>query len=139
MGVGWLMLTRLHPERIAAASHVPTAGCDLTQLTNDELIAGTRRLVGTSNQLFAMLLAHLAEVEARGIHRERACSSLYTYCIYELRFSEDEAQRRCRAARLARQFPILLEMLAEASLHLTGILLIGPHLTSENHAELLAR
>lgn len=77
------MLTRLHPERIAAASHEPTAGCDLRHLTNDELFAGTRRLVGASNQVFAMLLAHLAEVETRGIHRERACSSLYTYCIYD--------------------------------------------------------
>src|SRR6185436_348963 len=96
-------------------------------------------LVGGSNALTAQLLAHLGEVEARGIHRERACSSLYTYCVYELRMSEDEAQRRCRAARLARQFPILLEMLAEASLHLTGILLIGPHLSEENQAELLAR
>jgi hypothetical protein len=59
--------------------------------------------------------------------------------VYELRMSEDEAQRRCRAARLARQFPILLEMLAEASLHLTAILLLGPHLTEDNCAELLAR
>jgi hypothetical protein len=33
------------------------------------------------------------------------CSSLYTYCIYELRFSEDEAFRRVAAARLARRFP----------------------------------
>lgn len=53
--------------------------------------------------------------------------------------SEDEAQRRCRAARLCRQFPVLLEMLAEASIHLTGILLLGPHLTDENHPELLER
>src|SRR6187399_1889365 len=80
-----------------------------------------------------------AKSKRAGIHRERACSSLYTYCVYELRMSEDEAQRRCRAARLVRQFPILLEMLAEASLHLTGILLLGPHLTDENCAELLAR
>src|SRR6185295_1526972 len=93
-GVGWLMLTRIHPERSAAASHGPTADRDLTHLTSDELSAGTRRLVGASNQIFAMLLANLAEVEARGIHRERACSSLYTYCIYELRFSEDAAFRR---------------------------------------------
>ena len=94
---------------MAAASHVPSAGCDLTQLTNDELIAGTRRLVSTSNQLFAMLLAHLAEVEARGLHRERACSSLYTYCIYELRFSEDAAFRRVSAARLVKRFPALYD------------------------------
>ena len=111
----------------------------LEQLTDASLHCELKRLVGSSNTLTAQLLAHLAEVEARGIHRERACSSLYTYCVYELRMSEDEAQRRCRAARLARQFPVLLDLLAEASLHLTGILLLGPHLTEQNHAELLAR
>jgi 5-methylcytosine-specific restriction endonuclease McrA len=111
----------------------------LAQLTDTSLHSELKRLVGSTNALTAQLLAHLGELEARGIHRERACSSLYTYCVYELRMSEDEAQRRCRAARLARQFPILLEMLAEASLHLTGILLLGPHLTEENHAELLER
>jgi 5-methylcytosine-specific restriction endonuclease McrA len=111
----------------------------LAQLTDASLHGELKRLIGSSNTLTAQLLAHLGELDARGIHRERACSSLYTYCVYELRMSEDEAQRRCRAARLARQFPILLEMLAEASLHLTGILLLGPHLTEENHVELLAR
>src|SRR6188768_4376928 len=111
----------------------------LARLTDASLHSETKRLVGSSNALTAQLLAHLGEVEARGIHRERACSSLYTYCVYELRMSEDEAQRRCRAARLARQFPGLLPMLAEASIHLTGILLIGPHLTPENHTDLLAR
>jgi hypothetical protein len=111
----------------------------LAQLTDASLHSELKRLAGSSNALTAQLLAHLGEVEARGIHRERACSSLYMYCVYELRMSEDEAQRRCRAARLARQFPILLEMLAAGSLHLTGILLLGPHLTAENHAELLAR
>jgi hypothetical protein len=133
------MLTRIHPERIAAASHVPPAGCNLTHLTNDELIAGTRRLVGASNQIFAMLLAHLAEVEARGIHRERACSSLYTYCIYELRFSEDAAFRRVSAARLVKRFPALYDAVASGELHLTGLLMLGPHLTPENHVEVLGR
>src|SRR3954469_22585688 len=111
----------------------------LAQLTDASLHSETKRLVGGSNTLTAQLLAHLGEVEARGIHRERACSSLYAYCVYELRMSEDEAQRRCRAARLARQFPALLTMLAEASIHLTGILLIAPHLTPESHEALLAR
>src|SRR6476620_6156096 len=111
----------------------------LAQLSDETLHGEVKRLVGRANTLSAELLAHLAEVEARGIHRERACSSLYTYCVYELCMSEDEAQRRCRAARLAREFPVLLQMLAEASIHLTGILLIGPHLTPANQSELLAR
>ena len=111
----------------------------LSDLSDDALHCEVKRLTGRANTLLAELLAHLAEVEARGIHRERACSSLFTYCVYELRMSEDEAQRRCRAARLARQFPLLLAMLAEASIHLTGILLIGPHLTPENCTDLLVR
>jgi 5-methylcytosine-specific restriction endonuclease McrA len=95
--------------------------------------------VGRSNQLLAELLAHLSEVEARGIHRTRACSSLYTYCIYELRFSEDEAFRRVAAARLVRRFPALLDAIAAGELHLTGVLMLGPHLTEQNLVEVLAR
>jgi hypothetical protein len=98
----------------------------LTEIPDEVLHGEVKRLAGRANTLLAELLAHLAEVEARGIHRERACASLFAYCVYELRMSEDEAQRRCRAARLTRQFPALLPMLAEASIHLTGILLIGP-------------
>jgi hypothetical protein len=111
----------------------------LSELSDEVLHSEVKRLAGRANTLLAELLAHLAEVEARGVHRERACASLYTYCVYELRMSEDEAQRRCRAARLTRQFPVILTMLAEASIHLTGILLIGPHLTPENHNDLLTR
>jgi len=80
----------------------------LEHVSDADLLADTRRLVGRSNQLLAELLAHLAEIEARGIHRPRACSSLYTYCVYELRWSEDAA-----------------------------LVLLAPHLTEENHRELL--
>ncbi|MEZ4225430.1 MAG: hypothetical protein R3B13_31045 [Polyangiaceae bacterium] len=94
-------------------------------------------MVGRSNVVFAALLAHLAEVETRRLYRERACSSLYTYCVYELRMSEDAAQRRVQAARLVRKFPELLDVVAAGELHLTGLLLLGPHLTHENLAQVL--
>jgi hypothetical protein len=109
------------------------------ELSDAELLTATRRLVGRSNQLLAALLVHLAEVEARGIHRTRACSSLYTYCIYELRYSEDEAYRRVAAARLVRRFPALLDAIAAGELHLTGLLMLGPHLTEENLGQVLLR
>ncbi len=109
------------------------------ELSDGELLAATRQLVGRSNQLLARLLAHLGEVEARGIHRTRACASLYTYCIYELRFSEDEAFRRVSAARLVHRFPALLDAVAAGELHLTGLLMLGPHLTADNLLEVLAR
>jgi hypothetical protein len=61
------------------------------------------------------------------VHRTRACSSLYSYCIYELRLSEDAAVRRVMAARFVRQFPALLQAIAAGELHLTGLLMLGPH------------
>src|SRR6185295_7224534 len=84
----------------------------LTALSNDALHASVRSLVGRSNQVLAALLAHLAEVETRGIHRERACASLYKYCVYELRVAEDAAFKRARAARVARRFPVIVGMVA---------------------------
>jgi hypothetical protein len=117
----------------------PTPSPSPAELSDAELLAAMRGLVGGSNQLLAALLAHLGEVEARGIHRSRACSSLYTYCIYELRFSEDEAFRRVAAARLVRRFPALWDAVAAGELHLTGLLMLGPHLTEENLPEVLLR
>jgi len=109
------------------------------RLDDDSLLRSLKRHVGSSNRLNALVLAHLAEVDARGAYRQWACDTLAAYCVYELRLSEDEAQRRCRAARVARQFPVLFEMLADASIHLTGIVLLAPYLTPENHREVLAR
>ena len=121
------------------AKLVPDRTPGFARVSDDELLANTRRLVGRSNQLLAALLAHLAEVETRGAHRSRRCASLYTYCIYELRFSEDAAARRSAAARFAKEFPALLDAVEAGELHLTGLLMIGPHLTLDNHAAVLAR
>jgi hypothetical protein len=125
--------------RDSIAKLVPGGARSLAQLSDDELLANTRRLVGRSNQLLAALLVHLAEVEVRGVHRTRSCASLYTYCIYELRFSEDAAARRSAAARFAKEFPALLDAVAAGELHLTGLLMIGPHLTPQNHENVLGR
>src|SRR5689334_10010935 len=123
------------------------ASARLASLSDSELLTRTRDLVGRSNQVLAALLEHLAEVEARGLYRERACASLYAYCIYdaaeslkrdELRFSEDAAARRSSAAKLARRFPGILPAVAAGELHLTGLLMLGPHLTDENQLTLLS-
>src|SRR6187401_3353703 len=98
----------------ASAKSVETEWANRCEHVSDaDLLTNTRRLIGRSNQLLAELLAHLAEVEARGIHRHRACASLYLYCVYELRLSEDAAFRRARAAKIARQFPVVFLQIAD--------------------------
>src|SRR5882672_1860311 len=116
-------------------SHVDSLDC----IPDDELHVAVRRLTARSNVALAELLAHLGEVELRGIHRTRACASLYAYCIYELRMSEDAAFRRSKAARLVREYPELGDAIAKGEIHLTGVLMIGPHLGGERHAEILRR
>src|SRR5215510_8566502 len=111
----------------------------LSSIPDDELFATVQRLTARSNVALADFLAHLGEVERRGIHRTRACASLYTYCIYELRMSEDAAFRRSKAARLVREYPELRDAIAKGEIHLTGVLIIGSHLGGERHAEILRR
>jgi hypothetical protein len=57
----------------------------------------------------------------------------------QLRLSEDAAVRRVAAARLVRRFPELLDAVAAGELHLTGLLMLGPHLTRENLRDVMAR
>src|SRR6266516_5593021 len=111
----------------------------LASISDDELFATVQHLTARSNVALADLLLHLGEVERRGVHRLRACASLYTYCIYELRMSEDAAFRRSKAARLVRQYPELGDAIAKGEIHLTGVLMIGPHLGGERHVEILRR
>ena len=56
--------------------------------------------------------AVLASASGTRPHPAEAVQACYTYCIYELRFSEDAAARRSSAARLVRQFPPLFDAIA---------------------------
>lgn len=84
------------------------------------------------------LIASLAEFDARRLYLGQGCSSLFTYCTQVLHLSEHAAYGRIEAARAARRFPVLLELLAGGALTLTAIGLLAPHLTVENHEHVLA-
>ena len=47
------------------------------------------------------------------------------------------AFNRIEAARAARRFPIILELLADGRIHLSAVRLLAPHLTEPNHRSLL--
>lgn len=54
-----------------------------------------------------------------------------------LHLSDWEAYYRIEAARVARRFPVIFDMLEDGSIHLTGVKLLAPHLTAENHRAVL--
>ncbi len=109
----------------------------LAHLGDRELLSALASLVARDRATSAALLAHIAEVDARRLYLPAAHPSMFSYCVEELRLSEDAAYKRIQAARVARQFPALFELLAEGRLHLSGVVLLAPHLTPENSDELL--
>ena len=64
---------------------------------------------------------------------------MFAYCTEVLHLSEAAAYLRIAAARASREHPMLLEMLADGRLHLSGIARLAPHLTRENAEGLLKR
>ena len=110
----------------------------LDHLSNQDLIATTRRLVTREREATAQLIAALMEIDTRRLYLGEGCSSLFAYCTQVLRLSEHAAYGRIEAARAARKFPPVLERLADGSLTLTAVSLLAPHLTSANHQQVLA-
>jgi 5-methylcytosine-specific restriction endonuclease McrA len=109
----------------------------LTQLPDHALVRDLRSLVARDRVTTAELLAHLAEVDARRLYLPAGYTSMHRYCVGELKFSEDAAAKRIQALRTVREYPVVCERLADGSLHLSGVVLLAPHLTNENARELL--
>jgi len=109
----------------------------LSHLSDGALLRDLAALVAQDRGTTAALLAHIAEVDARRLYLPAAHPSMYSYCVHELRLSEDAAYKRIQAARAARQFPALFAAVADGRLNLTGVLLLAPHLTPANADELL--
>ena len=71
------------------------------------------------------------------VDHSRATETLFTYCTQVPHLSEHAAYGRIEAARAARSYPIILDLLAEGALTLTAIGLLRQHLTPENYREIL--
>ena len=100
------------------------------------LLADLSALVAADRQTTAALLAHIAEVDARQLYLPAACASMHVYCVRALHIAEEVAFKRIRAARAARRFPQIFAAIADGRLHVSGVVLLAPHLTDDNADEL---
>ena len=107
------------------------------RLSDAALLLAVDDLSSRFRRITVELLAHLVEVERRRLYRGLGCGRLFTYCTEVLKLSEAAAWNRIKAVRAARQFPVVLEMLADGRVNLTTIRLLEPHLTAANHRALL--
>ena len=109
----------------------------LSLLSDAALVAGLESSLTRERDETASVVAHLAELDTRDVHLREGYSSLFVYCRDALGMSEGEAYNRIEVARAARRFPVVLDMLCDGRVHLTAVRLLAPHLTVDNHAEVL--
>jgi hypothetical protein len=127
----------MHSEPSLTHHSEPALG--LRSLPDGELLRRLRELVSQSRRVEADLIAHIGEVDERGLFARQAFPSMFAYCTQVLHLSEAEAYRRITVARAARKHPILLEVLRDGRLHLSGMALLVPLLTPDNRDVVLAR
>jgi hypothetical protein len=109
----------------------------LRRLTDPELVERVQQLAAGERGALVSLAAHLAELDTRDVHLRAGHGSLFAYCRDVLALSEQDAYSHIVVARAARRFPSILSLLEQGAVNVTSIRLLAPHLTADNHQEVL--
>lgn len=112
---------------------------DFRHVSDQKVLASVRDAVEHERVATAHLIAALMELDTRRLYLHEGCSSMFTYCTQVLHLSEHAAYNRIETARAARRFPLILDLVESGAVSLTAVRLLAPHLTDENHRDLLQR
>lgn len=77
----------------------------LENISDTDLIASLKSMNSSENEALAEIILYLSEVDSRKIYRELGHSSLFSYCIQALGYSESAAWRRIQVARCLKSNP----------------------------------
>src|SRR5262249_19227201 len=111
----------------------------IARLSEQQLLDRFADLVVRDRSTTAELLVAIAEIDERKLWARHACSFMFVFCMERFHMSEQVTAKRLWAARTARRFPVILEMVARGELHLSAIHLLARHLTPENCVSVLDR
>ena len=108
-------------------------------MSESELLDHFETLVARDRRTTAQLLVAIGEVDERKIWSRHACPSMFAFCVTRFHMSEQVTAKRIWAARTARRFPVVLEMVERGELHLSAIHVLATHLTADNCRDVLHR
>jgi len=94
---------------------------NLQNLTDAQLLNGTKAWVEKERTALHTVLLHLYEIERRRLFSSLKYSSLFAYVTEELKYSEAEAIRRISAMRLMRELPQIEQKISSGDLSLTNL------------------
>ena len=108
-------------------------------LSDQALLHRFGDLVQQDQHHTATLLRHIDAIDRRQVWAKQGHPSMFDLCVSRYHMSESTAGKRIGAARTARRFPVLFEMVAAGEIHLSGIHCLKAHLAPDNHAHVLAQ
>jgi len=111
----------------------------LSSITDRELIARLEQLRGHERDAALELLHHLNEVERRNLYLRLGYSSLFTYCVGHLCYSESDAGRRVQAARCLHRFPRVATLLKSGEINMVTLGLVANIVTESTIDQWLER
>lgn len=94
---------------------------NLKHLTDKQLIKDTKQLAQEDRNITAKLLHHIKEIDCRKLYSDLGYSSLFTYVVQELGFSEGAAGRRINAAKLLNSLPEIEKKIVNGDLTLSNV------------------
>jgi hypothetical protein len=112
---------------------------NLKGVSDAALLRRLAESVARSRRGEADLVALIAEVDARELFAREAKPSMFAYCREVLGLRENEAYLRIAVARASREHPIVLTMLSDGRLHLSGVAKLAPLLRGEGGRAILKR
>ncbi len=108
---------------------------NLQHLTDKTLLQDTKKLATSEREITVKVLHHLREIDRRKLFSDLGYTSLYDYCVRELRYTEAAAHRRIAASRLLTELPSIEKKIENGSLNLTNLANLTQFFREENIVE----
>ncbi len=102
------------------------------KLSDESLMSELKVMRANERHVLIQILEYLREVESRKLHLARGYSSMFSFCMEFLGYSESEAHIRIQAMRLSREIPQAAEMLGQGKLSLTVAAMAQTEFRKEN-------
>jgi hypothetical protein len=105
--------------------------------SNADLLAETKSLVRSSDDLEVKILYRLDEIRCRGLDSAMGYGSTTRFAVEVLGMTPDQAAKRLAALTNCRQWPELMVLLEKGAISLSTVNMVGPKLTEANKDLLL--
>lgn len=114
-------------------------GVALKDMSGEDLWHYFKDIIVRERESLADMIEVVGEVDERKLYEDYGWKNLFEYCVFSRRWSESMAYRRIRAARAARRFPVIYDMLEEGRIHLEGVVILHAFMDDADFEALLVR